>query len=150
MIDRENRQQVIKYARLYLSGQIDNDSLDELMFDKIHTKDIGLQKVMQQLWHSYDDMHTHYNRGKQKLSKEHRSDIARHILFLQSDFEYKWPEHTLGNPMLRFLSYVLTLGILPYFLDKQFANSGPLEIWPFFTVEEYNEQLKKPVYLSNP
>ena len=148
MIDRDNRHKVIEHARHYVSGLIDNDDLDALMFDRIQTNDIGLIKVMEQLWHCYNDLSTHKNEGKHKLSENARKDIARYILFLQSDTEYKWPGHTLNLPIPRILSYLFTLGILPYFVDKKFRNSGPIEIWPFFTEKEYKRCLENPTYLN--
>ena len=148
MIDRENRQKVIEHARHYVSGLIENDELDELMFNEIKTEDIGLKKVMEQLWHCYDDLTTHKNEGKYKLSKSTRKDIARYILFLQSDTEYQWPRHLLKQPFLRLLSYAVTLGILPYIVDRKFRSSGPIEIWPFFTEYEYKQCLENPKYFK--
>jgi len=150
MIDRKNRKLVIEATRQYVGGFIDNDSYDDILFYKFRSEDAGLNEVVNQLWHCYDDLSTHKNSGKHRLSVESRSDIARYILFLQSDIEYRWPNHIIVNGICRLLSYPLTLGLLPYFADKNHRNKGPIEIWPFFTEEMYQLQLKNPSYLVGP
>ena len=62
MIDRENRNKVAEQARHYVSGLIDNDALDDSIFNEFTSNDTGLKKVTWQLWYYYDDLSTHKKR----------------------------------------------------------------------------------------
>ena len=53
--------------------------------------DLIIQPMLELCWGLYDDTRQHKLRGSDKLSDESLKIIARCILFLHSDQEYKWP-----------------------------------------------------------
>jgi hypothetical protein len=65
-------------------------------------------------------------------------DLARMVLFLYTDLEYRWQEPTLADAFAALLDWK---ALLAPFLRKQHA--APLDwqpnhfLWPFYTAEEY-------------
>jgi hypothetical protein len=99
-------------------------------------------------------------KGKHKLSEEQIKEISRLILFLHSDLEYNWTYVDLINPVVRFsftdiLKSIITLG--QYYRDlnlkreeefELMKKTGDFELWPFKTLTEYEEQLKRQPFLN--
>lgn len=117
MIDRENRDRLAFAMRQLASGRISNDEFDmvgeELMalrhtlqqcdcgYDTIgltggrcpecgRVCDPALSEIACWAWLFYSDLRTHSLRGDDALDREERHDFARAILFLKSDFEYRY------------------------------------------------------------
>ncbi len=75
--------------------------------------------------------------------------IKRAIIFLKSDFEYRWPKWPLYYKTLRPIIWLLSLGKATKRLDEHFNGYGNLEFWPFYSSEEYERALQQPRYMAN-
>ena len=94
MIDREARDLMAEALRQLLARQITNDDFEE-MIPSGPSDDRVLGPIESRAWAFYDDMHAH------KLDREFtdamRSDVARWVLFLQTDLEYRWLPGPVGS-----------------------------------------------------
>ncbi|MFD2561851.1 hypothetical protein [Aquimarina rubra] len=144
MIDRKNRNKLAESCRHYWSCLIDNFEFDEINFT-ITTNDKGVSEIKYQLWYLYDDIRTHKNQGKWKMEESDEKVLKRTILFLKSDYEYKWSEPSLIENIKKYLSQLLR--IKNETIDK--TQSGQREYWPFFSKDEYENALSSPKYLNN-
>jgi len=86
--------------------------------------------------------------GAHALSNEQLIVVMRAIVFLKSDYEYKWPSWPLYYRVARPLLWLISLGLVTKRLDNHFHGNGDDEAWPFFKVEEYQAALKSPRYLN--
>jgi hypothetical protein len=145
MTDREGRNTLAQSLRHLVSGQITNDQFGDAA--RIESDDAAIHAVRDQAWLLYSDLHEHKLSGSNALSKSDRRIAARFILFLQSDLEYEWPPHPFSGGVgiiLRLFSLVLSLGIIPYFVNKRWKASGDFAVWPFMRRIDYEEVLNNP------
>jgi len=85
------------------------------------------------------------------LARAVRSDVARWILFLQTDLEYHWP----AGPLDQFGCYnwpmnLLTLGWWERRKEGQlraWERHGDSSVWPFLTREEFAGACRAPTFL---
>jgi hypothetical protein len=70
------------------------------------------------------------------------------IVFLKSDCDYKWQNRPLHYRIARPLLWLISFGAITKRLERHFHGKGDDDIWPFFTVEEYQAALKSPRYLN--
>ncbi len=148
MIDRTARNRLAGEIRHFVAGLKDNFEFDDAVWS-IHTGDAGVGAIRQQMWFVYDDLRRHQLRGEWALSEKQGQAIARCILFLKSDCEYRWPRKYREVPWVQRLISILTLGIVRRRLDRTGQESGAWEVWPFLTVEEFKAANRTPVYLAN-
>jgi len=147
VIDRIARDQLSEEVRHFVAGLSDNFEFDDAVWS-LRTKDIGVIRVREAMWHVYDDISRHKLKGKRGLSEKEREVVSRFVVFLKSDNEYRWPTRLSSNPFLRLLLGVTTLGFGLRYLDKKWEANGSPDVWPFLTVEEFNEAKRNPVYLA--
>lgn len=174
MVDLERRKKLAYHLRHLVTGLISNDEFEESITDDIsfgwlpeqyyRSKDAKfddpiIRPILELCWCLYSDLENHKLTGKHQLSDEELKDVARIILFLNSDFEYEWPYFDRINLLLRFsfkdlLFTALTLG-QHYGVKlnerkeqyEEFKNIGDHELWPFINKEQYEQQLRKQPFL---
>ena len=175
MIDTDRRKKLAFHLRHLSVGLISNDDFEYNLMEDVtngwlpeqyyRAKDAKfddeiIQPMLELCWGLYDDTRNHKLKGSDKLSEESLKVIARCILFLHSDQEYKWPYFDTNNPLLKFsfkevVISILTLG--QYYRDKrkehhqaflEFQKLGNFDIWPFLKINDYNDQLKRQPFLN--
>ena len=88
--------------------------------------------------------------GKHRLSPESRRDIARVVVFLRSDFEYRWPPERAWSA-LRYLLHVLGVRCTRISQAEiaQWSQVVETEAWPFVSVAEMKLAASVPVFNSS-
>lgn len=147
MIDRVARDKLAEKVRHFVAGLSDNFEFDDAVWS-IRTKDRGVVRVREAMWHVYDDLKRHKLKGKWALTEKQKEVVYRFIVFLKSDSEYRWPTRLSSNPFVRLLLGLTTFGIGLRYLDKKWEAHGAPDVWPFLTEEEFNEAKRNPVYLA--
>jgi hypothetical protein len=144
MIDAGSRRTVAELLRHLAAGQITNDqSEDRLPCD---SADAAVAQIRQQAWFLYGDLREYRFVGRDRLSNEHRREVARWIVFLQSDLEYEWPRMSTVTSALLFIANLCTLGWAGRVIAARFRRHGNLEVWPFIRRSQYDAALRKPKY----
>ena len=147
MIHRPSRNRLALALRRYVAKRITNDDLDSVAVD---WRDRGANAVKQLSWQIYDDTYAHKAVGRHALSRELKLEIARWVLFLQSDQEYLWPEYNFIR---------IAPGIGSFFTFgwwgrrertrwNQFLEAGDFSVWPFINKEAEARARSKPLFLS--
>jgi hypothetical protein len=148
MIDRQARDILAEQLRHLISCQITNDEFDDAVSWSRH--DPGVVAVYGMAWRLYDDLYEHRMTGLHHVPKQGRHEIARWILFLQSDLAYEWPPynfvHTVNSP----LNFV-TLGWWDRRMARRFAEvqaAGDWDVWPFFRRADFETARQEPRLLA--
>jgi hypothetical protein len=174
MIDINKRRKLAFHLRHLSTGLLSNDDFESNLMDDVtngwlpeqyhksteaKSDDEIIQPMLELCWGLYDDTINHKLVGKDTLSEQSLKVIARCILFLQSDREYKWPYFSEHNPLFKFSLGEIVLSILSlgqYYRDKrkehaeafkEFKKLGNFDIWPFLNQQDYDEQLKLQPFL---
>ena len=147
MIHRESRDKLAETLRHYVSGQISNDDLDDIVVD---WRDRGAIYVSQMAWNLYSDLEQHKAIGLHAIPKAGKQEIARWIAFLYSDKEYLWPEYSfiqITNPLMNILTFGWW-GRMKKRRWEEFLEAGDFDVWPFCRRDELEEVTKCPKLLS--
>ncbi|WP_305982176.1 hypothetical protein [Roseivirga thermotolerans] len=174
MIDIERRKKLAYHLRQLSNGQISNDEFEESVMndvtfgwlpeqyyrsDQSTNDDPVIRPILEMAWGLYDDTRNHKLNGRDSLTEYGIKEIARYILFLQSDQEYDWDYVDLTHPLIRFsfkdiLKSILTLGEhyreLKLRREQEYERmkkSGNFEYWPFKTKADFERQLNKQPFL---
>lgn len=147
MIDHIARNKLAEEIRHFIGCFKDNFEYDDVVFD-IKTKDAGVIEIRQNVWHTYDDLKKHKMEGVWALSSEQSIIIKRCIVFLKSNLEYTWPKWPLYYRAARPILWLISGGMLTRILDNHFNGGGELEVWPFFSAEEYEVAKTHPGYCT--
>lgn len=112
------------------------------------TADSAVRAVGDTLWLVYDDFEKHKLDADRALPRSLKSQMARWVVFLHTDEEYRWP--TFNYPGLRPLKH----GVVSRLFNKpgreyEFMSSGDYEVWPFFTKEQFERVKQRPVLLAD-
>ncbi|KIC95964.1 hypothetical protein [Flavihumibacter solisilvae] len=177
MVDKERRKKLVLHLRHLSVGLISNDEFEEAVMNDVsdgwlpeqyhrsklskrENDDPIIKPMLELCWGLYDDTRNHKLIKSDALRKDSFKIIARCILFLHSDKEYRWPYFNTNNPLLQFslsdlILSVLTLGhhyrnkreeqIISYY---EWQKSGDYDVWPFFKISDYQDQLTKQPFLS--
>lgn len=175
MIDKERRKKLAFHLRHLSVGLLSNDDFENNISEEVTNgwlpeqyyradesklDDPIILPMLELCWGLYDDTRLHKLKGSDQLSDETLKIIARCILFLHSDQEYKWPYFDTNNPMLKFSFKEVVLAILSlgqFYRDKkkqqfkayiEFKKLGNFELWPFYTDNEYQFELKRQPFLA--
>ena len=147
MIDRYARNVLASALRQLLARQITNDNFEDTI---PQSEDRIVESIESRAWTFYSDMYPH--KLNRKLTKIIRPDVARWILFLQSDLEYRWPLGPLDDfPIYNSLLNILTFGWWERRKElqlKAWEQYGDISVWPFIEKEELNEACKQPYFLT--
>jgi len=175
MVDIKRRKILSSHLRHLSTGQITNDEFEERVMDDVtygwlpeqyyrsiesKSDDLGIRPVLEMAWCLYDDRRNHKLKRNDALSVFAIKEIARCILFLQSEQEYDWNYVDMTNPIMRFsfkdiMQSILTFG--QHYREakrfreqeyQQMKKSGDFELWPFKTKADYEKQLKNQPFLS--
>ena len=150
MIDRGARRRAAEAIRHYLCGVITNKEFERRY--PVSKTDRVARALDDSLWATYEDIFTHKLAGQNAASEELRRRVARWLVFLYSDMEYKWPR--ISDPGFRDLPADSWFGKAIRWLigygekSAEFMAHGDYEVWPFLRREEFEEALKKPVLLK--
>jgi hypothetical protein len=175
MIDKLRRKRLALHLRHLATGQITNDDFESSVVDEVtygwlpeqyyrakeaKSDDQVIQPILEFSWTLYDDLNQHKLTKQHQLPQEQLKDIARYILFLHSDLEYRWPYLDVTSPIIKFnlkdlLVFLLTLGHNYRKRVKQrqeeleqLKQQGAFSLWPFYSQEEYRDQLGKQPFLN--
>jgi hypothetical protein len=143
MMDRPARDQLSRNLRLLVSGKISNDQF-EIGYPK--TKDAAVVAIADMAWLLYSDMKEHRLVGRHAIEPSSRREVLRWILFLDSDFEYVWPEIRLAglHPSRRVRPVRWNSSQVSAEAAAQFLAAGDYAAWPFMSRSQYKHALKHP------
>lgn len=77
MLDRHARNKLAEEIRHYMAELSDNFKFDDAVFD-IKTKDLRVMEIRKQIWHAYDDLSRHKQKGKWALSEKNKVTSKKH------------------------------------------------------------------------
>jgi hypothetical protein len=144
--DYEARRRLAELSRHFASGLISNDDFMEAIPS---SRDPALHDIyFYGLWPLHDDLITHRLRGRWALTPDGRAWVARIILFLRSDAPYRYPIATGLKAFPAMLLSLVTLGWFGRFWIRHKFRNGDGDVWPFYSREEYEQALRRPVYLN--
>jgi len=174
MIDIERRRKLAYHLRQLSNGQISNDDFEERVMDDVtfgslpeqyyrsercKDDDSVIRPILEMSWTLYDDTRNHKLNGSDALSEYAIKEIARYILFLQSNQKYDWDYVDMTNPIIRFsfkdiLKSIMTLGEhyrqLKLTREEEYERmkkEGDFEYWPFKTKADFEQQLSRQPFL---
>jgi hypothetical protein len=144
-VDAVARKQFAELYRHFGAGLISGGELESRA---PRTREIGLHEIdATGILPFYGDF-THLKlSGKHRLTREGRRYLARIILFVRSGLPYRWPRQTGVFQLPAVLLSVITLGRFGDYWLRYRARDGDLEVWPFYTLAEYESALQRPPYL---
>lgn len=144
MIDREARDKAAEILRHFISGQITNFELEAEMPT---SDDPVISAIEDSVWLFYDDFSKHKMKSDWALPKEAKELMARWIMFLHTDEEYKWP--AFPHAGVRPLKHGWLARLLGKHLEeKMFMGCGTYGVWPFFDESSYDIAKRNPRLLS--
>src|SRR4051794_20846812 len=90
MIDRNARRELAELLMHLTSGRMTNFRFeDSLTFRSL---DPAIHQICRQgAWGLYSDLKEYRLSGKYRLGSAAKHEVARRILFLQTDLDYQWP-----------------------------------------------------------
>ena len=149
MVDRKARNKFAELLRHFASGQITNGELEGQI--PLPSKNLAIKEIR---WFAacplYEDIDEHTFTEEYSLSDDERREIAKCILFLKTDQEYQWPQHSALKELLAALKYLFGFGHVPIYCAKELldAAAGDLEAWPFIHLKDLETTRKRPPYLA--
>lgn len=148
MIDRSARRHLANQLRRLLSRHITNDEFEEAV-SRCCSVDRVIAPIESRAWTFYSDMHAHTI--DRDLARAVREDVARWILFLQHDLEYRWPPGPWDSFPIDFWPLnVLTLGWWSRSETRrvrEWESHGDADVWPFLTKSEMVAACARPKFL---
>lgn len=148
MIDRAARKQLASCLRQLLARQVSNDEF-ECSLPRCRSGDGVIAPIESRAWTFYSDMHEH--RIDRDLAHAVREDVARWILFLQRDLEYRWPPGPWDRfPIHKWPLNLLTLGWWERRKARrvrEWESHGDVDVWPFLTRSELSAACAQPQFL---
>jgi hypothetical protein len=145
-VDRAARTATCELLRHLVAGQITNDQFaDHLPLD---STDPAIHAVRQQAWVLYSDLREHRLVARDRDEGRGRDEVARWIIFLQSDLTYEWPTLSHGRWQLLFLADLLSATVVGRLRVARFKKHGDFEVWPFLRESDYRAALANPRYLN--
>jgi len=152
MIDREHRNQLAQLIRHLAIGRLSTHDYDQ-QSQALHaiSKDAGLEEILWTVWTLYDDFRDHRFTGKDALPRELRRDLAKCILFLYSDQEYRWDEIRRTAAQTRWLN-IMTLGLWNRLFAGDVVAKNRIAhddaAWPFQTFAHLEDAKRHPHLLA--
>ncbi|MDH2355663.1 hypothetical protein QCM80_34075 [Bradyrhizobium sp. SSUT112] len=152
MIDRAARDRLSRSLRLLISGNISNDQFEDGTPET--DEDAAITAIADMAWLLYSDMKEHRLVGRHGIEPSARREVLRWILFLDSEFEYRWRRMSLpGLSPLRRSRPALTRWLnWPNAISPEraaaFLAAGDHNAWPFMSRSEYKHALRHPRRLA--
>ncbi len=151
IVDRAARDAAAELLRRFINGKVTNDDFED---GEPQTHDPAIPAIWQTCWVFYDDMKEHKLEGGYRLEPDQRRQMARWILFLDSDLPYLWPEIWLPGidprPRVKrsLIGRILSFGGLRLAQVEEFLATGHYPVWPFASRQDYDFALASPKRLS--
>lgn len=144
MVDRKARDKAAEALRHFITGHMTNFKFEHEMPS---SNDPVIAAIGDSIWPFYDDLSKHTLQGDWALPRETKARMARWIMFLYTDEEYKWPGFPYAG--VRPLRH----GWLAHLLGKpqkeqRFMGAGAYSLWPFFDPASYNNAKQNPRLLA--
>lgn len=109
MIDTELRHRLSQDLRSLVTGRMTNDDFDDVYHELyMDSEDPAVREIARFGWALYSsDLVTYKLRGRHRVSDSTRRTAAYAVLFLQTEYEYGYPEvsHSLEDHFLGGASY---------------------------------------------
>ena len=139
MVDRTSRDQLIELLSNLAAGEMAKDQFEAR---RPRSKDRAVGEVAGQAWLLFADARHDARTGRYKLTRDDRRDVARWILFLETEGEYRWPALPGWARIAGFVPSVLTFGLFwrPY--RFWFERQGDFRVWPFLEKDELDDARK--------
>lgn len=174
MVDVKRRKLLARHLRHLAIGQITNDDYEELVARDVsygwlpeqyhrskeyQSDDPVIPLILAISWGLYNDTHQHNLKGEYAITAFATKEVARFILFLNTDAEHEWkpiPLHPLRRFSLKeYLLCIATLGQYYRIATKDMREQeeaaraeGDIEFWPFKTREKYEAALEVVPFLG--
>lgn len=132
MVNRAARDIAAETVQRFMDGSISNRDY-ERRYPRAKG-DSAVSAIYTNIWFCYSDIKEHFLTGKHALNDEQRALLHRCILFLRSDFEFRWPP-----PKFRLRYGILRLLGLKRVVEQWEAEDmsiGDVGAWPFLTRDE--------------
>lgn len=152
MINRAARNQLSSNLRRLIAGTISNDQFEGRT--PASDRDAAILAITDMSWLLYSDMKKHQLVGHHSIDPTSRREVLRWILFLDSDFEYRWPRISLPGiaPAQRTHSawtrWLNGPGAISHQHAAEFLAAGDYNAWPFISRSDYKRALKHPKRLT--
>jgi hypothetical protein len=147
MIDRVARDEMTVLVRRLVACRITNDDFEESV---PHSDDPAIRAVHGAAWRLYSDLETRRLDGPHRVPKVFRREIARWILFLNSNEEYAWPKYDLFQ-IYNWPLNLLTFGWWERRKERRsnrFMAAGDFDVWPFMSRTSFENAARNPVLLT--
>jgi len=144
LIDRVSRDKAAGMLRRFISGQMTNFDFEDKMPS---SKDFVISEIYDSMWLFYDDFTKHKMKDEWAFPKDTIKLMARWVIFLHSDEEYKWPKFRYAGIRPLKHNWLSRLLKKPE-KEKKFMEFGDYNVWPFFDLESYNNAKQNPKLLS--
>lgn len=146
-IDHNARKHLATLARRLAAGGITNEQFQEaLQFGK----EAALHDIyFRGLWPFYCDFFEHKLVGRNALTSDGRTWVARIALFLHSDLPYRYSRITGIAQLPVALFSFATLGWFGRYWHRRQWRGGDESVWPFYSRNEYETALQHPVFLNS-
>lgn len=133
VVDRHARELAVGSIQAFMEGSISNREY-ERRYPKSKS-DPALREIYKQIWFLYSDLKEHTLPGEQGLKDETRSFLERCILFLKSDFDFRWPRERIRpwRALLRLAGF----GRLASRREAREMAIGDVEVWPFLNKAQH-------------
>jgi hypothetical protein len=176
VIDRIRRDKLALHLRQYVSGRTWNQSFENRLANDVSDgclpeqygrvpgsdPDPLIPPMLEHVWGLYSDCSFHRARGKHAITGSDRKAVARYILFLHSDLEYRWPSFRFVNPLVdmdlpfrKWLNWLFPWACSPTERPvfevgdwEEFQRAGDYECWPFLNREELDRESRNVRYLG--
>ena len=152
MIDRAARDQLSRSLRHLIAGRISNDQFENSTPES--DQDPAIQAFAGMAWLLYSDTKQHRLIGRHSIDPDARREVLRWILFLDSDFDYRWPRmHLPGLSPSRRVRPALTRWLnwpnaISCACAAEFLAAGDHNAWPFISRSEHKHALRNPRRLA--
>jgi hypothetical protein len=148
MIDRSARRSLAENVRHLAAGVITNDEFEHRTRSLLVSKDPAIREIF---WSGAWSLSSHERvdrfRGSTALSPLALREIARWIMFLQSDLPYEWPVHSKLAGVAWIPVHVATLGVSAKLQRRRFLKAGDFSVWPFICGDDQRTARRLPTYL---
>ena len=143
-VDVKTRKQVAELLRHLVAGLISNDEFEDRL---PRLNDVASRRVFWEgAWALYDDLHEHGLIGKRRLDRGARDEVARWIMFLETDLPYEWPVLPVWLRILLVPLHLLTFGGTSHLVRRYVSRGGDPDVWPFRRRDDYERVLRQPPY----
>lgn len=140
MIDRHARDKLAYLVKDFASGRITNFQFEGTV---PYSSDRAIGAIEDYFWSFYDD-YTEHKLSVADVPKTTKKEIARIILFLNSDRSYEWNDKRNG---LRFFAqfFKRPKALKALRVHKfDLYNQGDMSVWPFMHRKHMMEEANKP------